>query len=101
MDFVEHEPAGASHCSDIFREQQGVVQVRAMILCTLGGGHRGIVDCDGEVFELTGLPGRKSTSVLSRLSLRWWANIQAEIAARHASWVYATWVSEGRDHERI
>jgi hypothetical protein len=24
-------------------------------------------------------PGRKSSSVLSRLSLRWWANIQAEI----------------------
>ena len=42
--------------------------------------------------------GRKSSSVLSRLSLRWWANIQAEISARHAEMHVATWVSEeGKD----
>jgi hypothetical protein len=35
-------------------------------------------------------PGRKSSSVLSRLSLRWWADIQAEISARHAEMHIAT-----------
>ena len=58
--------------------------------------------------------GRKSSSVL--LSLRWWADIQVEISARHAEMHVATWVSEGgrrkvvechphsndrRDHVRI
>jgi hypothetical protein len=37
----------------------------------------------------------KSSSVLSRLSLMWWADIQAEISARHAEIRVATWVSEG------
>jgi hypothetical protein len=60
--------------------------------------------------------GRKSSFVLSRFSLRWWANIQAEISARHAKMRVAIWVSEGgrrkvvechphnndmRDHVRI
>jgi hypothetical protein len=40
-------------------------------------------------------PRRKSSSVFSRLSLRWWAEIQAEINARHAEKRVATWVSEG------
>ena len=40
-------------------------------------------------------PGRKSSSVLSRLSLRWWADIQAKISARNAEMRVATWVSEG------
>ena len=40
-------------------------------------------------------PGRKSSSVLTRLSLRWWADIQAEMSARHTEMHVATWVSEG------
>jgi hypothetical protein len=31
--------------------------------------------------------GRKSHSVLSKLSLRWWADIQVEILARHVEFV--------------
>jgi hypothetical protein len=40
-------------------------------------------------------PGRKISSVLSRLSLRWWADIQAEISDRLSEMRVATWVSEG------
>ena len=36
--------------------------------------------------------GRKSSSVFS--SLRWWADIQAEISSRHAEMSLVTWVSE-------
>ena len=54
-DVVEHELAGASHCFDVCREQQGVVQGHAKFICTLGGGHRGVVNHDEEVLELVGL----------------------------------------------
>jgi hypothetical protein len=40
-------------------------------------------------------PGRKSSSILSRLSLRCSVDIQVEISARHAEMGVATWVSEG------
>lgn len=40
-------------------------------------------------------PGRKSSSLWLRLSLRCWADIQAEISARHAEMCVATWMSEG------
>ena len=40
-------------------------------------------------------PRRKSSSVLSRFSMRWWANIQAEISFRHAEMRVATWVPQG------
>ena len=45
-DVVEH----------VCREQQGVVQGHAKFLCSLGGRHCGVVNCDGEVFERAGLP---------------------------------------------
>ena len=45
-------------------------------------------------------PGRKSISVLLRLSLKWWANIQAEISSRHAEMRAATWVPEGGKEKR-
>ena len=78
-----------------YRERQGVVQDHAKVLCTLEGRHCGVVNRDGEVFEWAAFPGRKNSSVFSRLSLRWWANIQVEIAANHAEMRVATWVSEG------
>ena len=40
-------------------------------------------------------PGRLETSVLLKLSLRWWADIQAEISTRHEEMNVTTWVSEG------
>jgi hypothetical protein len=54
--------------------------------------------CEGDTMELScrglgaGRPftGRNSSSVLSRLSLRGWANIQAEMSARHAEILVAT-----------
>ena len=42
----------------------------------------------GEAFR-----GMKRSSVL--LSLRWWADIQAEISARHAGMRVTTWVKKG------
>ena len=39
-------------------------------------------------------PRRKRSPVLSRLNLRWWDDIQAEVSARHAEMLVATWVSE-------
>jgi hypothetical protein len=79
MDVVENEPVGASQCYDVFRERQGVIQGQAKVLCTLGRGHPGVLERSwiGQTF-----PGRKSSSILSRLSLR--ADVQAEISARHA-----------------
>ena len=44
-------------------------------------------------------PGRKSSSVL--LSLRWWADIQAEISARHAEMCVETCVSEGGGRRKV
>jgi hypothetical protein len=44
-------------------------------------------------------PGRTSSTVLSRLSLRCWADIQAEMSARHVEMRAATWVSEGGEGE--
>jgi hypothetical protein len=40
-------------------------------------------------------PRRKNSSVLLRLSLRWWADTQVEISARHAEICVTTWLSEG------
>jgi hypothetical protein len=45
-------------------------------------------------------PGRKSSSILSRLSLRQWANIQAGMSARHTEMHVATWVSEGEKEKK-
>ena len=56
MDVVEHEPAGSSHCFDVCREQQGVVQGHTKVLCTMGGGHRRVVKRDGDVLGWAGLP---------------------------------------------
>jgi hypothetical protein len=42
-DVVEHEPAGVSHCFDVFREQQDVVQGHTKVLCSLEGGHHGVM----------------------------------------------------------
>lgn len=61
-------------------------------------GDTGVVNCDGEDFEWAGLPRRKSSSDL--LSLRWWADIQVELSARHAEMRVASWVSEGRKEKR-
>jgi hypothetical protein len=44
-------------------------------------------------------PGWKSSQVLLRL--RWWADIQAEISARHAEMGVATWVSEGGRRRKV
>ena len=41
----------------------------------------------------TGLSWEKEQR-LSKLSLRWWADIQVEISARHAEIHVTTWVSE-------
>ena len=41
----------------MFAENEG----HAKVLCTLGGGHRGVVNCDGEVFERAGLPREEET----------------------------------------
>ena len=38
---------------------------------------------------------RKSSSVLWRLSLRWWADILTEISARHSEMCVAAWEAEG------
>jgi hypothetical protein len=43
----------------------------------------------GEAFR-----GLKRSSVLSKLSLRWWADIQAEISVRHAGMRVTTWVKK-------
>lgn len=66
------------------------VIVRFFALCECDTINR-----DGEVFECEGLPGRKSSSVLSSLSLWWWTDIQVEIPAKHAEMRVATWVSKG------
>ena len=76
MDVVENEPAGASHCFDC-REQEGVVQSHAKVLCALGGGHRGVVNPDGEVLERAGLPQEEEQ--LCHLE------VELEVVGRHPS----------------
>ena len=59
---------------------------------------------DGDTMELStvnerswseqALHGKKSSSILSRLSLRWWVDIHAEISAWDAEMFVNTWVSE-------
>jgi hypothetical protein len=44
--------------------------------------------------------GKRSRFIWSRLSLRWWADIQVEISARHTEMCVATWVSEGGEGEK-
>ena len=41
-------------------------------------------------------PRRETSYVLSRLSLRWWADIQIEISVWHPETYVTSWVSEGR-----
>ena len=41
------------------------------------------------------LAGKKSSSVLSGFSFRWWADIHCEMSARHAAMRSSTWVAEG------
>ena len=60
----------------------GGVQGHGKVLCTLGGEHSGVVNRDG-----AGRPSPGGRASPSRLSLRWWADIQAEISARHAECV--------------
>ena len=82
------------NCFDVGRERQGVVQDHGKVLCTLGGGHRGVNNCDG-AWSWQAFPGRKISSVLLRLSLKWWAEFQSDMSARHAEMRVTTWVSEG------
>ena len=80
MDVVELGPSGVSHCFDVCREQQGVVQGHAKVLCTLEGGHRGVLNRAGEA----GLPGEEEQLGLVEVELAEVADTQVEIAARHA-----------------
>jgi hypothetical protein len=73
MDVVEHEPAGAGHCFDVFREQRG----HAKVLCTLRGLHCGVVNRDGEVFEQAGLFCEEEQFCLDELEF--------EVVGRHRS----------------
>jgi hypothetical protein len=41
----------------------------AKVLCILGGGHRGIANCDGEVFERAGLPREEEQLYLVEVKL--------------------------------
>ena len=76
-DVVEHEPAGASHCFDVFRKLNGVVQGHAKVLCTLGGGHRGVANPDGEVFERAGICWEEEQLHL--------VEVELEVVDRHPS----------------
>ena len=55
--------------------QQGVIQGHTKVLCTLGKGHHGVVNRDGEVLEQAGLSGRKCSSIL--------ADVELEVVGRH------------------
>ena len=48
-----------SHCFDVCRERQGVVQGHAKVLSTLGGQHCGVVNRDAEVFQQAGHPQKE------------------------------------------
>ena len=70
---------------------------------------------EGDIVEFSTVMER-AWSGQAEVGLKWWANIQAKISARHAEMRVATWVSEGgrrkvvechphsndrRDHVRI
>ena len=66
-----------SHCFDVCRERQGVVQVHTKVLCTLGGRHCGVVNLDGEFLERAGLPCEKEQLCL--------VEVELEVVGRHPS----------------
>ena len=55
MDVVKHEPAGASHCFDVVKNDRVLSRATPRFFA-LEGGHRGVVNRDGEVLERAGLP---------------------------------------------
>lgn len=56
-------------------------------LLTGGRGHCSVVSDDGKILQKARKMYRKkkSSSLLSRLSLRWWAGIYSEMSTWHAS----------------
>jgi hypothetical protein len=53
------------------------VQGHASVLCTLGGGHRGVVNWDGEVLERESLPREEGQLRL--------VEVELEVVGRHPS----------------
>ena len=64
------------HCLDICRERQGVVHGHAKDFCTLGGGHHGVDNRDGEFLKRAGLPREEE-------QLR----LEVEVVGRHPNQV--------------